>query len=52
MYIANKIKTNLCLVLNQFFIVRPIPCATFNDLTEKQQFVLIVIFLYTLPRTQ
>ena len=31
--IANKIKINLCLVSNQFFIVRTIPCATFHYLT-------------------
>ena len=30
--IANKIKINLCLVLNQFFIVHTIPCAVFNYL--------------------
>ena len=31
--VKNKIKINLCLLLNQFFIVHTIPCATFEDLT-------------------
>ena len=30
---VRTLQINLCLILNQFFIVYTIPCATFNDLT-------------------